>query len=145
MAVDFLDALVDAWSADAALAAAGIGLLHYGVDPEGGYPFAVASDLGGRKPLRTFGKGQVHEKHYRFNISATSKDEAAALGKLALTFLESLKATPPTFDEGRLTDSHQNGDMLIVANRWKPGISGVPLVWLCSLVWTFKITRDRAS
>jgi hypothetical protein len=144
MATDFVSALQEAWAADGTLAAAGIGVLNFGIDPEGEYPYAVMTHLGGRKPLRTFAKGQIHEELYRINISTNNKPEAAALGKLALAFLESIQAAPPTFDDGRLTDSHQNGDMLVIANRWKPGIGGVPIVWLCSLTWSFKLSRDRA-
>jgi hypothetical protein len=144
MATDFLDALVDAWAADAALAAAGIGTLYEDVDVDSGYPYAVVTGLGERKPLRTFGKGQVHEQHIRVNIFADDKDEAAALGALARAFLESIQANPLTFDEGRQTDSHQTGGDLILSNRRRAGVDGVPFVWLRSWTWQISWARDRS-
>jgi hypothetical protein len=144
MAADFVSALCDAWAADAVLAAAGIGTLHEDVDVDSGYPYAVVTGLGERKPLRTFGKGQVHEQHIRINIFSADKDEAAALGALARAFLESIQANPLTSDEGRQTDSHQTGGDLILSNRRRAGVDGVPLVWLRSWTWAFSYSRDRA-
>jgi hypothetical protein len=144
MAIDFVSALVDAWAADAALAAAGIGTLHEDVDVDSGYPFAVVTGLGERKPLRTFGKGQVHEQHIRINVFSASKDEAAALGALARAFLESIQANPLTSDEGRQTDSHQTGGDLVLTRPRRPGVAGVPFVWLRSWTWQISWARDRA-
>jgi hypothetical protein len=144
MATDFLDALVDAWAADGTLSAAGIGTLHEDVDVDSDYPYAVVRSLGERKPLRTFGKGQVHEQHIRINIFSYDKDEAAALGALARAFLESIQANPLTSDEGRQTDSHQTGGDLILSNRRRAGVDGVPFVWLRSWTWAVKIARDRS-
>jgi hypothetical protein len=145
VANDLISALQEAWAADGALASAGIGILNNGVEPEGGYPYAVATDLGGRKPMRTFGKGQIHENHYRINIYDDDEGMAKTLGIAVRTFLESLKATPPTFDDGRLMDSHQNGDVLALPRPRRPGTEGQPFIWINSFVWTFKISRDRAS
>jgi hypothetical protein len=142
MATDLIEALKEAWAADGTLAAAGIGELNFGVDPEGGYPYIVATWLGTRIKYRNFGKGQIHEDHFMFNISSTSTTEAVALGKLAMTFLESLQAAPPTFDDGRLKDSHQTGEDLVKSR--KTGTQGVPFVWIKSLTWSFGIARDRA-
>jgi hypothetical protein len=144
VATDFLDALIDAWAADAALAAAGIGTLHEDVDVDSDYPYAVVTGLGERKPLRTFGKGQVHEQHIRINIFSDDKDEAAALGALARAFLESIQANPLTFDEGRQTDSHQTGGDLVLTRPRRPGVAGVPFVWLRSWTWQISWARDRA-
>jgi hypothetical protein len=144
VATDFLDALIDAWAADAALAAAGIGTLHEDVDVDSDYPYAVVTGLGERKPLRTFGKGQVHEQHIRINIFSDDKDEAAALGALARAFLESVQANPLTFDEGRQTDSHQTGGDLVLTRPRRPGVAGVPFVWLRSWTWQISWARDRA-
>jgi hypothetical protein len=144
MATDFLDALVDAWAADAALAAAGIGTLHEDVDVDSDYPYAVVTGLGERKPLRTFGKGQVHEQHIRINVFSASRDEAAALGALARAFLESVQANPLTFDEGRQTDSHQTGGDLVLTRPRRAGVDGVPFVWLRSWTWQISWARDRA-
>jgi hypothetical protein len=145
MATDLLGALQEAWAADGALASAGLGTLHSGVDPEDGYPYAVATDLGGRKPMRNFGKGQIHEKLYRFNIYDDDEVGAKTLGIAVRTFLESLMATPPTFDDGRLMDSHQNGDVLALPRPRRPGTEGQPFIWINSFVWTFRISRDRAT
>jgi hypothetical protein len=145
VATDLIQALIDAAAADGTLAAAGLGTWHFGVDPESGYPYLVISDLGGRKPMRTFGKGQIHENHYRINIYDDDKANAATLGIAVRTFLESLKATPPTFDDGRLMDSHQNGDVLALPKPRRPGTEGQPFIWINSFVWTFKTSRDRAS
>jgi hypothetical protein len=131
MAIDFVSALVDAWAADAALAAAGIGTLHEDVDVDSDYPYAVVTGLGERKPLRTFGKGQVHEQHIRINVFSASKDEAAALGALARAFLES-------------TDSHQTGGDLVLTRPRRSGVAGVPFVWLRSWTWQISWARDRA-
>lgn len=146
MAADFPEALIEAAAADGTLAGAGLGTWHYGVDTEPGYPYLVVTDIGGRKPRRNFGKGQIHEKHYRINIFSISNTEAAALGKLARAFLERIQANPLTFDEGRQMDFHQSGDEdLVLSNRRRPGPGAQPFVWLCSSPWVLEYSRDRTS
>jgi hypothetical protein len=142
MATDLLGALAEAWAADGTLA--GIGSLHLGVDPESGYPFAVVSNLGTRIKHRNFGHSQVHEMHVRVNVTSDNEDEAATLGKLARAFLERLQANPLTFDEGRLIDSHQTGEDLVLTKPRKAGAGGQPFVWIYSVTWQFSTVRDRA-
>lgn len=144
MASDFLSALRAAWAADGTLAAAGIGTLGYGVDTGHEVPYAVATSLGTKITNRNFGRGQVHEEHYRINIFADDPDEAATLGVAARAFLESIQAAPPTFTEGKLVDSHQTGEDLVLTNLRKPGAAARPFIWLKSITWLFKIARDRA-
>jgi hypothetical protein len=141
MAADFVSALKEAWEADATLTAAGIGDFHYGVDPGGEHPYVVVTSLGTKITHRNFGKGQLHEYHYRVNVFSGDPDGAAALGAVARTFLESVQATPLTFDDGRQVDFHQTGEDLVVLR--KPGSGAQPFVWVKSSTWTAKIARDR--
>jgi hypothetical protein len=144
VAVDFLSSLVAAWAADAGLAAAGIPTLHLSTHTGPEHRYAVIGHLGGRVTHRNYGRGQVHESHYRVNLFADDADAATALAVAARTFLESLAAAPPAFDDGRLTDSYQSGDALALTMPRRPGRDGSPFTFLSSLTWTFRISRDRA-
>jgi hypothetical protein len=141
MATDFLDALVDAWAADAALAAAGIGLLHYGVDPEGGYPYAVVKSLGEKADGRNTGKGFWDVEHYRFTVFATDRDQAKTLGKAATAALDPILDNPLTFDDGYQMAFYRTGVDLVKVR--KAGIMGNPLVWMASYTYMAKIGRTR--
>jgi hypothetical protein len=142
VATDLPSAIVDAAAADGTLAGAGLGTWHFGIEPEGGYPYVVFSELGTRIKYRNYSKGQIHEQHLRINIFSGDPTEAATLGNLARAFLESLEASPPTFDEGRFKGSHQTGEDLIKAR--KTGVQGVPFVWIKSITWALEYSRDRA-
>jgi hypothetical protein len=142
MAQDLFQAIGDAAAADETLAGVGLETWHFGVEPDSGYPYVVISDLGTRIKYRNYGKGQIHEQHVRINVFADNKPDAATLGNLARAFLESLQVAPPTFDDGRLKDSHQTGEDLVKSR--KTGTQGVPFVWIKSITWSFGISRDRA-
>lgn len=143
MAQNFLSALIEAAASDATLAAAGLGTWHFGVDPGPDYPYVVIASIGTKISHRNFGLGQLHEDHYRINVFADDSTEADTLGGAASTFLESLQAAPLEFDGGRQVDFHQTGEDLVPANRRRPGTGATPFVWLRSLTWVLKYSRDR--
>jgi hypothetical protein len=141
MATDFLDALVDAWAADATLAAAGIGTLYRDVDPEDGYPYAVTRSLGEKADGRNTGKGFWDIEHYRFTVFATDRDQAKTLGKAATVALDPILNNPLTFDDGYQMAFYRTGGDLVKVR--KAGLGGNPFVWMASYTYMAKIGRTR--
>jgi hypothetical protein len=141
MAADFVSALQDAWSADGTLAGSGLGILHYGVNPEGGYPYAVMKSLGGKAAGRNTGKGFWDVEHYRITVFAADNDQAATLGKAAKALLDPILDNPLSFDDGYQMAFYRTGGDLVKAPR--PGTGGNAFIWLASYTYMAQIGRTR--
>jgi hypothetical protein len=142
LATDFQEALIAWWGSNAALAAVGLPILHFGTGAGDSYPYAVLMKIGGRAEGRNTGKGYWDTDHWRFSVFDGDLDRAVALIDTVTAQLDTLYDHPLTMPASRQMAFYRTGDD--VTKMRHAGTAGVPFIWNVSVTYLSKVSRTRA-